>query len=119
MQLIFDLPLPPSANRIWRRSGTIIHKSAEYTAWITAAGWDIAAQRKGAEMIKGRVSVLIEVGKCHAGRDASNQIKPIEDLLQSCGVIKNDNQVDDVRCVRRFDAIAPGRVAVTVQSIAG
>src|SRR5262245_45511353 len=33
----FTLRLPPSANRLWRRSGRRIHKSADYTAWLREA----------------------------------------------------------------------------------
>lgn len=84
------LPFPPSANRLWRRSKTTIHKSDEYTDWLREAGWQVMAQRKGG--ISGPYKISIQaVRPDKRRRDLDNIIKPINDLLKSVGAIDDDS----------------------------
>src|SRR5690242_19697369 len=55
------LPFPPSANSIWRKSGTRMHKSAGYAAWLREAGWQVIAQKQGA--IKGPYKLSINAAR--------------------------------------------------------
>lgn len=83
------IPLPPSANSIWRRSGTHMHKSTEYTAWLKEAGWTAKAQKPRA--VHGPYKLQVQaVRPDKRRRDLDNLIKPISDLLTSIGVIDDD-----------------------------
>lgn len=88
-----QLPYPPSANRLWRRSGTHIHKSAQYTKWLREAGWQAISQKPGG--IKGPYALQIQaVRPDKRKRDLGNLLKGIEDLLVSIGVIEDDSHAD-------------------------
>jgi len=39
------LPLPVSTNRLWRAGRGRVHRSPQYRAWLTEAGWELRAQR--------------------------------------------------------------------------
>lgn len=92
------LPMPPSANRIWRSGRGRVYRSEEYTGWLETCGWEIAGQRKGA--VLGPVSVDIEVSSKWRG-DVDNRIKPTLDCLVKFGVIEGDSK-KFVRSVRAF-----------------
>ena len=88
-----QLPYPPSANRLWRRSGSRIHKSSAYAGWLKSAGWEAMAQRPGG--IKGPYALSIQARRPDSRkRDIDNLIKPISDLLATVGVIEDDCDCD-------------------------
>ena len=102
---------PPSANRLWRLSGSRIHKSREYTAWLVEAGWQVRQLAKGAR-IGGKYSLTYFAGrssKVHP--DLDNFAKPINDLLKSVGVIRDDKDCEEIH---GFWAVGEG-VLVRVQ----
>ena len=83
------LPYPPSANRLWRRSGKRIHKSAQYQAWLTDAAWTARSQRQGA--IVGPYALSLQAKRPDKRRrDLDNLIKPVSDALTQAGVIADD-----------------------------
>ena len=83
------LPLPPSANAIWRSNRGHVHKSAAYKTWLTQAGWEARAQHP--DRIEGAYCLNIEAKRPDKrGRDIDNLIKPVSDLLCSIGVIEDD-----------------------------
>lgn len=83
------LPYPPSANRLWRSYGKNVCKSKEYTSWLVAAGLMARSQRPAA--IVGPYKILINASRPDKRRrDIDNLIKPIGDLLQSIGVVRDD-----------------------------
>lgn len=89
--LILHLPVPPSANRMWRklpnRKRPII--SPEYQQWLTEAGWEARRQLVGVPTIAGRFRAEIHVP--HSRRDLDNWAKPLFDLAQRAGAIRNDS----------------------------
>lgn len=88
--IIVDLPMPPSANRIWRSNRGRVHRSKEYSAWRDAAYWLIRRATNGAQMV-GPVHVLIDIS--HKGRgDADNKIKPVLDALVHALAIGGDDK---------------------------
>jgi len=115
--MIFSLDLPPSTNRMYRRAGNIIHKSAEYRDWLNASGWKLAAQIKGRSTIKGNVAVEVFAGKMHASRDLDSIIKPLGDFLQQAQVIANDRQVRDWRVAGDCASIPRNTIMVTVRAM--
>lgn len=85
--IILVLPLPPSANRLWRRSGRRIHPSPDYDDWKARARLCLAQQGRGAR-IHGfyRMAIVLPATR----KDADNLIKPLGDALQVAGIIQND-----------------------------
>lgn len=82
--------LPPSANNLWRRSGTRIHKSSRYAKWLIDAGFIVMAQRAGS--ITGPYKMTINaVRPDKRRRDLDNLAKGTCDLLKSVGVIEDDS----------------------------
>lgn len=87
------LPYPPSANRLWRRSGRTIHKSAHYVAWLWDAG--ALAKTQKPHPIVGPYKLTIQARRPDKRRrDLDNLIKPTNDLLASIGVIGDDCQCE-------------------------
>lgn len=86
-----SLPMPPSANRLWRRAGHVMHKSTEYKSWLMQAGLIARSQYKG-EPITGPYSLSMDVTRMNKRRsDLDNKIKPTNDLLVSIGFIRDDS----------------------------
>jgi crossover junction endodeoxyribonuclease RusA len=85
--------IPPSANRIWRRSGSRIHKSCAYTDWLRTAGWEAKSQHPGS--VSGPYKLTLQaVRPDRRRRDLDNLIKGTSDLLTSIGVIDDDSQCE-------------------------
>ena len=87
------LPMPPSANRLWRRSGTRMHKSSQYTDWLHVAGKMVMVQKPGGITGPYKLSIQL-VRPDRRRRDLDNRIKAINDLLQSVGVIEDDSDCE-------------------------
>lgn len=84
------LPYPPSANNLWRSDRRRVHKSDEYKAWLTAAGWRLTEQSKG-QTISGPYELTIHAKRPdRRHRDLGNLEKPISDLLQQMRIIEDD-----------------------------
>jgi Holliday junction resolvase RusA-like endonuclease len=100
------LPMPPSANRIWRSGRGRVYRAPEYTGWLETCGWELTGQRKPS--MAGPVSIDIEVSSKWRG-DVDNRIKPTLDCLVKYGVIDGDSK-KTVRSVRAFwsDRLADG-----------
>ena len=89
------LPMPPSANRLWRKSGARMHKSTQYTDWLRTAGYMAMAQHP--EAITGPYRLSIQFMRPDKRkRDLDNRIKAINDLLQTIGVIEDDSDCEVV-----------------------
>ena len=86
-----EIPIPPSANRIWRIFGNRMHKSKDYSAWLEHTGWLLRRDlRTFTEPVA--VTVTIYGGKGFSkARDIDNCLKPVLDSLRTCGVIPDDN----------------------------
>jgi Holliday junction resolvase RusA-like endonuclease len=92
MEIVLTLPMPPTANNLFRGTGRKRVKSQGYEAWIDAAGWELVRQRP--PRIKGPVAVTIEVSDVESSStwDLCNREKATTDLLVSHGVIQGDNK---------------------------
>lgn len=105
------MPFPPSTNTLYRnptyaekRRGQYKRpKTKDYLAWIRAAEWDVA-KGKGQrddngvlQTISGPVRVCMSLVKPdRRRRDLDNLLKAPLDLLCSCGVIQDDQQVQAI-----------------------
>jgi Holliday junction resolvase RusA-like endonuclease len=91
----YELPYPPTTNNLFANGGSGRYKTRGYKTWQEAAGYSIIEQ--GRQRLKGPVSIAIAlVRPDRRKRDASNVIKPIEDLLVMMGVIEDDSLVQRV-----------------------
>lgn len=89
------LPKPPSINHIY---GYVCQKgfarsyiTKEGRLWFEEAGYKLKAQMKKKVAIETPCEIWIELYTCRT-QDLDNILKPILDLLQKQGVVKNDNQ---------------------------
>ena len=88
---VLTLPIPPSANRIWRKVPGCRKPllSEEYRAWITTAGWVAKMQMVGFAGIVGAFRATIDV-PVKSRRDLDNWSKTLFDLCQRVGAVRDD-----------------------------
>ena len=115
------LPVPPSANALNKNvpgRGRVLNK--EYSRWTKQAGLLVNAA-VGDELPSGPWGVQIVAAVGH-NRDIDNLVKPINDLLVTCGIIDDDKFVEEgeYRRARASDRLVPDdRVKVGVYSMLG
>lgn len=86
------VPIPPSANHIWRSGRGRVYRSAKYMDWLTEAGWQIRAQYCPIPTVTGPYKLSLTAARPDKRkRDLDNLIKPISDLLKAVGVIEDDH----------------------------
>jgi crossover junction endodeoxyribonuclease RusA len=95
MTVTLQLPLPPSANRLWVRARKGMRRSDEYVAWLLEAGWTAKTQRPNS--IKGPFKISIHASRPDKRRrDIDNLIKPTLDLVESLRIVENDSDCEQV-----------------------
>lgn len=109
----FELPVPGSGNRMWRKGRGRTYKHAEHAAHCQAA----AAQFKHVTPLTGDVAVSIAWHRQSKTGDVDNRTKTTLDILKGIAY-DDDKQVADLR-VRRFDDGTPARLVVTVDQLTG
>ncbi|WP_232629134.1 hypothetical protein [Methylobacterium sp. Leaf118] len=93
-RIVLCLPTPISVNDLHApRAGGGIRRSDAYEAWLTEAGWRLAAQRPG--RIAGRYTLDLGLPR-ESGLDLDNAVKAASDLLQLHGVIRNDRNAERI-----------------------
>lgn len=109
--------MPPSANGLRKsfiQDGKVVStKSKEYTAWLKAAMWEVAAQRPG--KIEGPYTLAIAVQRNWRSKraaDIDNKIKPTSDLLVKAGVVEDDSLAESVSA--RWDDDLNGKAVVII-----
>ena len=92
----FDIPFPPSANRIWRNVNGRTLVSKDYRKWKAVAMGVMVSKAIGQhEWLKGRLSVEIFLTPDDNRKwDIDNRVKPVLDALEC--IIDNDNQIDQL-----------------------
>jgi Holliday junction resolvase RusA-like endonuclease len=91
----FTIPLPPSANVIWRalrssRGGSPrVVKSPEYKAWIDLCHILLVSKKIVPKKPVDKYELEILLPQKMRG-DIDNRVKPINDLLQRMKIVNND-----------------------------
>jgi Holliday junction resolvase RusA-like endonuclease len=91
IEIVVDLPFPPSVNQIWRY-GRKVHRSKKYLDWLAAADMAVRANRQFPKRkITGLFEAHIILGENHGRGDLDNRIKALLDYAQSRDLIRNDS----------------------------
>ncbi len=114
--IAFSIPLPPSANRIWRggRNGGRPYLSPAYSHWKHEAGAMMQAMRLG--KVAGAFDAEIILPETMRG-DVDNRVKPILDLCKEIGVTDDDKHCRSIN-VRRAASAPNGTCTVTIKNSA-
>lgn len=99
---VFEVPLPPTANKIWRSQSGRVMRAGKYLAWQKSLGWCLKWQRVPPAPIPCRLSLVIVGGKgWRVSNDIDNRLKPLCDGLVEHKVLESD----DVRHVAQVEAV--------------
>jgi Holliday junction resolvase RusA-like endonuclease len=102
MTQIFEIDLPPTANRMWRHQRGRSHKSPTYYTWLRTLGWQLREQRVRPQPTPCRASLVIVGGKgWKVSNDLDNRIKPLLDGLVEHDILEGD----DVRHIKQEELI--------------
>lgn len=107
------LPLPPTANHMWMRSGRKIHLSPAYVAWKRVAGMMILAAR--IKPIPGRYQLTLDLPAKMRG-DVDNRIKPANDILVLQRIVEDDRLCQRV-IISRADDVPAKQCRIIVTAI--
>ncbi len=112
----FTIPLPPTANHIWKSSGRRRYLSSEYVAFKGLVAYIVKRERVP-NFGKARMAMAVEV--CARDRrrmDISNRVKALEDALTAAGVWDDDEQIDQLH-VKRGPIVKGGCAIVIVEAL--
>ena len=119
----FDLPWPPSVNGYWQRArngGLFVSESGQNFRSVVAVVVLKARQVFGRQPLAGPLRLHVDAypATLKRARDLDNILKALQDALQASGVFANDEQIADVRVVRR-ESVPRGKVTVTITELEG
>jgi len=114
--VLLNFPYPPSVNTYWRNlsSGRVIisAKGRDYRNEICEYVM-VEGVRHHAERLKVEIYAFVPDRR---RRDLDNILKAIFDSLEYAGVFEDDEQIDDLRVVRRPLA-KPGYLAIAITEL--
>ena len=114
MDIVFDLPVPPSANELYVEVAGRRYKTKKYKDWRKS----LPLQFQPVLPEKTPIECWIEanIGR---NRDLDNVVKPTLDGLQQYGIIPDDKWVDKnhQERVSNNDGIIPGWLRVRLRVI--
>ena len=113
-----EFPFPPSVNHYWRH--TIVNKRPRVLISKRGREYRSAVRRfvgLGCKPMAGRLAVSIEAfPPDRRKRDLDNMLKALLDSMTHAGIWHDDDQIDEVRIVRR-EATAGGMMRVVVSEV--
>lgn len=118
IEIVLDLPLPPSVNSIWRAKRRGIYRAEKYLNWLDAADKLVTAARsfpKG--KIRGRFSADFKFDERAGAGDLDNRIKGAMDWLVSRDVVSDDVHCRKLTAEWVKSAAAPAGCRVVLRSI--
>lgn len=118
VEIVLDLPFPPSTNKIWSFSGKGVYRTAKYLSWMQAADMGVmAAKQYPRRKIHGRFEAHILLNESLGTGDADNRIKATLDWLQSRDVIGNDKDCRRLLIEWVAPQLAPAGCRVILRSL--
>ena len=91
VEIVLDLPMPTSTNRLHARGRSGVYRTREYVDWIEAADMAVMATKQYPKRkIRGPFEVEILLSIAAPRADGDNKIKALLDWLQSRDVVRND-----------------------------
>lgn len=113
----FDLPYPPSANRLWRSHNGRNIKSREYRNWLGLALE--AVSRADPTPVAGPYKMTIIANRPDRRvRDLSNLLKAAEDAVVIAGVVEDDSMAREIGLAwSDLPPAKPGSLRVFVESV--
>lgn len=102
--IALTLPLPPSANRMWRKAGRKIYRHPDYNQFCDDVGKLCMTQR--VTPIAGNVTATMRFYFSRVNGDLDNRIKPLLDSLK-VHAYEDDKQVMAFCCERHMDKKNP------------
>lgn len=97
--LLYYIPVPPSVNTMWTNNlkyGKGRIKSKKYREWQELTK-KILIDQNIKEVPFKNISLSLFIERPNRRCDIDNRIKAIPDILQHCGIIKNDSIVEEIR----------------------
>ena len=116
----YRLPIPPSANKLWRVYQGRAIKSADYRAWLVDASVEILKQGRKRVPSPFVVRIVIVGGKdWNVRRDIDNAIKPLVDLLCHALVIEKDSSRHMIGVAANFESrdVATSWCCIEVETV--
>lgn len=97
------LPFPPSVNRYYRRSGTVIHLSQHGAQFKADALYALSAAKLAGLRLDERLEISVILhSPTRRKYDIDNRAKALLDALQSAKVFLDDEQIDLLTLQRGF-----------------
>ena len=94
IEIVLDLPFPPSVNTIWRwgkKKHGRVHRSARYIRWMEHADAMVVLNRQyPRHKISGPFQICILLNEDAGRGDLDNRIKATLDWLQSRDIVLDD-----------------------------
>ena len=117
LEVMLELPFPPSTNTYWRRSGHHIHISNKGREYRKAVMDEIAlldVQKFG----DARVSVSMQLIPPNLRKyDIDNRCKALNDALTHAGIWNDDEQIDRLHIYKRMPPIKGGMVILVIKEL--
>ncbi len=95
-EIVVDLPMPPSTNRLWRIVGKRLVTSAVYEGWRREAHgmfYQQHARNRPKPMQRFTISIVLDQRK-RGISDSDNRLKAVLDFCQAAGLVTNDRGCD-------------------------
>lgn len=118
IEIVLDLPFPPSVNHIWCRTKRGVYRSARYLRWMERSDALVMAskqypRRKIAGPFEAKIQLSVKAGR----GDLDNRIKVTLDWLQSRDVIAEDKHCRKLVVEWAEHENAPAGCRVTLRSL--
>lgn len=118
VEIVLDLPMPPSVNHIWKRSKMGVYRSAKYMRWLERADMMVLASKQyPRRKIVGKFEAHILLDESASWGDCDNRIKCVLDWCGSRDVITDDKHCRKVTAEWVSRETAPAGCRVTLRSV--
>lgn len=120
IEIVLDVPFPPSVNHIWKRAGKRVFRSAKYIRWMEATDMAVMGSKQyPRRKLRGKFEAHILLSESAGGGDCDNRIKCVLDWCTSRDVISDDRFCRKLTIEWAPHKCAPAGCRVVLRSING